>query len=150
MRGSQKRKQDVYFVNRSADSTHLGSPYIYTKPIKKRMSVSPTAGSMYSSYFGQIPAYDRYLITYEHDFLPKEGTLVYVDKTPELDTQGNLVIGENGEPTVKPDYSVAKIGWTKNGVTTRIGITKIDDIDDEEEEEQPDDPVDDDEDINFG
>ncbi len=124
MRSLQKRKQTVWFVHREKDDSSIEPVFVYDTPIKKRMSVSGTAGSVYQSYFGVLPTYDRYLITYEKDFKPDEGTMVYVDKTPEIE-DGEIVLRPDREPTVKPDYVVDKVTWTLKGTKTRIGIKKV-------------------------
>ena len=137
MRSLQRRKQDVWFVHRERDDSQLDQIYTYDKPVHKRFSVSPTSGNPMESYYGSVPTYDRYIVCYEHDYVPKEGTLVYVDRIPELDaTTGELVIGEDRAPTVLPDYVVAKNARTKKGVVVRIGIKKQSG-DDEEEEPTP-------------
>lgn len=138
MRSLQRRKQDMWFVQRSLDTMSLGNTYTYTKPIHKRYSVSPTSGSVYEGYFGVLPTYDRYIICYEHDFIPEEGTMVYIDKKPEIGDDGYLVLGNDGEPTVKPDYTVSKIARTEKGVKTRIGISKVADKDSDSDSEDED------------
>lgn len=129
MRSLERRKQDIWFVTRTKDDSNIEPSFIYSKPIKKRMSVSDTSGSRHHEYYGAIPTYDRYLITYEHGFKPNEGTYVYVDAIPEIDRQGNLVLLENGDPTVKPDYVVDRLAWTEKGTKTRIGIKLLSDGD---------------------
>lgn len=129
MRSLERRKQNIWFVTRTKDDSNIEPSFIYSKPIKKRMSVSDTSGSPHHDYYGVLPTYDRYLISYEHGFKPAEGTLVYVDKTPEIDRDGELVLTEFSEPTVMPDYVVDRLAWTKKGTKTRIGIKLLPDGD---------------------
>lgn len=131
MRSLQRRKQNIWFVHRERDDSRLEQIYVYDKPIKKYYSVSPTSGTPFESYYGVIPSYDRYIVCFEHDYIPKEGTLVYIDRVPEIDANGNLVIGEDLAPTVLPDYVVSKNARTKKGLTTRIGISKLSGDDEE-------------------
>lgn len=124
MRSATRRKQDIWFVSRERDDSGIEPVYIYSKPILKRLSVSPTSGTPAEMNFGLLPTYDRYVISYDRNFKPEEGTYLYVDKTPELDADGNLVLNESGEPSVKPDYILKRIAYTLRGVTSRYGINK--------------------------
>lgn len=125
MRNATRRKQDIWFVGRERDDSSIDPSYIYGKPIKKRFSVSPTSGYPTEANFGLLPTYDRYIISYDRDFSPEEGTYLYVDRTPELDEYKMLVLDEEtAEPTVKPDYILKRIAYTQKGVVTRYGIDK--------------------------
>lgn len=124
MRSATRRKQDIWFVSRERDDSGIEPVYIYSKPILKRLSVSPTSGTPAEMNFGLLPTYDRYVISYDRKFKPEEGTYLYVDKTPELDADGNLVLNESGEPSVKPDYILKRIAYTLRGVVSRYGINK--------------------------
>lgn len=124
MRSATRRKQDIWFVSRERDDSGIEPVYIYSKPIMKRLSVSPTSGTPAEMNFGLLPTYDRYVISYDRNFKPEEGTYLYVDKTPELDADGNLILNESGEPSVKPDYILKRIAYTLRGVVSRYGINK--------------------------
>lgn len=128
MRNATRRKQDVWFVTREKDDSGIEPVYVYGKPEKHRMSVSPTSGSPTELNFGILPTYDRYMISYDREFQPEEGVFLYVDKTPEIDAQTKeLIVDENNEPTVKPDYVLDRIYDTQKGVLARYGIRKISD-----------------------
>lgn len=129
MRSLKRRLQDVYFVERTKDDSTLVAKYIYGIPIKKRMAVSGTSGTVQESYFGILPSYDRYIVNFDMSFKPSEGTMVYVDKTPELEEDKSITLNDNGDPTVKPDYMVKKLAWTKRGTISRIGLEKVSDND---------------------
>ena len=130
MRNATRRKQDVWFVSRTKDDSGVDPVYVYGKPEKHRMSISPTSGMPAELNFGLLPTYDRYMISYDRDFKPEEGTFLYVDKTPEIDTEtGNLVVNSDNEPTVKPDYILDRIYTTQKGVVSRYGIRKTSDKD---------------------
>lgn len=128
MRNATRRKQDVWFVTREKDDSGIEPVYVYGKPEKHRMSVSPTSGSPMELNFGLLPTYDRYMISYDRKFQPEEGVLLYVDKSPEIDPDTKeLIVDENNEPTVKPDYVLDRIYDTQKGVLARYGIRKISD-----------------------
>lgn len=129
MRNSTRRKQDIWFVNRTKDDSNIDPAYTYDKPEKHRFSVSSTSGSPAEMNFGILPTYDRYMISYDRKFKPVEGMYLYIDKTPELDDNGDLVLNESNEPTVKPDYILDRIYDTKKGELARYGIKKVSDKD---------------------
>lgn len=125
MRSATRRKQDIWFVSREKDDSHMNPSYVYSKPEKHRFSVSSTTGSPLEMGFGILPNYDRYIVSYDRDFHPVEGTLLYVDRTPELDENGYLTLGEDGNPTVMPDYILDSIADTQKGILARYGIKKV-------------------------
>lgn len=129
MRNATRRKQDIWFVNRTKDDSNIDPAYTYDKPEKRRLSVSSTSGSPAEMNFGILPNYDRYMVSYDRKFQPVEGMYLYIDKTPELDENGMLVLNESNEPTVKPDYILDRIYDTKKGILARYGIKKVSDKD---------------------
>ena len=130
MRNSTRRKQDVWFVTREKDDSGVDPVYVYGKPEMHRMSVSPTSGMPETMNFGLLPTYDRYMVSYDRNFHPEEGTYLYVDKTPEIDYEtGNLILYDDNEPTVKPDYILDRVYDTQKGVLARYGIRKTSDKD---------------------
>ena len=128
MRNATRRKQDVWFVKRTKDDSNMSPSYTYSRPEKHRFSVSGTSGSPAEMNFGLLPTYDRYMISYDRKFKPVEGMYLYVDKTPELDSNGYLLL-EDGVPTVKPDYILNRIHDTQRGMLARYGIQKVSDKD---------------------
>lgn len=126
MRNAVRRKQTVWFVPRTKDESGIDPIWIYEKPIKKRFSVSSTSGTPQEDYYGFLETYTRYVICYDRKFRPEPGTLVYVDKVPEMNEDKTLKINdETGEPTVSADYIVQRLAFTAKGVLTRIGLSEI-------------------------
>lgn len=125
MRSATRRKQDIWFVNRTKDDSHMNPSYTYGKPEKHRFSVSSTSGMPLEMSFGILPNYNRYIVSYDRKFQPEEGTFLFVDKTPELDENGYLVTDESGELTVRPDYILTDIADTQKGILARYGIKKV-------------------------
>ena len=126
MRSLTRIKQDIWFVTRTKDDSDLVSGYVYGNPEKHRFSVSPSSGMPTEMNFGLLPTYDRYIVSYDRKFTPKEGTFLYVDVTPELNQDGTLHLGEDGEPTVAPDYILDRVHDAKKGFLARYGIRKVD------------------------
>lgn len=131
MRNSTRRKQNIWFVNRTKDDSQIDPAYTYDKPEKHRFSVSSTSGMPAEMNFGILPTYDRYMVSYDRKFQPVEGMYLYIDKVPEIDQEtGMLVLNEEtNEPTVKPDYILDRIYDTKKGILARYGIRKVSDKD---------------------
>ena len=100
------------------------------------MTVSSTSGTPEEISAGIVPTYDRYLIFWKsrwNKFKPKEGWVLWIDVAPELNEDGDLLLDDNGLPTVLPDYRLDKIIDTKKGAIARYGIIKIGGHDGEED-----------------
>ncbi len=101
---------------------------VYSKPLHKRLGVSATSGYTMGWGAGIVPAYDRFITSYSGTLGLTEGLMVYVDRVPELDENGELVTTEvEGvvQPTVLPDYMLDKIYFSRKGTVTRFGIKKV-------------------------
>ena len=128
-RNLQRQLQDIWFCNSTEELSENGYDTIvtYSKPELHRMSVSATSGWVNAIAAGFVPAYDRYITSYERDFHPEEGTCVFVDVVPELDGEGNLAL-INGDtlhrPVTAPDYIIKRILDTQKGTVARYGIEK--------------------------
>ena len=71
-----------------------------------------------------MPDYDRYITSFDRTFQPIEGMQCWVDVTPEIDKDGNLVMTEDDVPTVSPDYTLKRKVDTKMGNVARYLIKK--------------------------
>ena len=92
----------------------------------KRFHVPPTAATPEEISAGIVPTYDRYITSYDRNFKPEEGMVVWVDKIPQIDDSGNLVMAEDGiTPVTPPDYTLKKIIDTAKGSVARYGIKKV-------------------------
>lgn len=125
MRSLQRRKQDIWVTKATRSDASIEGTITYSKPEHHRCSVSNTSGSPGEVSAGIIPEYDRYIISYDRDFKPEEGSMLFVDKTPILTASGNLAVDINGDPYSKPDYVLVKISNTEKGTIARFGIRKI-------------------------
>lgn len=126
MRSPSRLKQKVWFSKITEDSSSIDPVITYSKPIMKRFTVSATAGLPEEIAAGIVPTYDRYITSYDREFKPEEGDLVFVDIEPKIDKDGNLLLENDGyTPITPPDYRVKKIINTKMGKVARYGISKI-------------------------
>lgn len=145
MRSRFRDKQDIWFCNVSEHLDGADTVKSYSKPEKKRFSVSETAGYINGWGAGWNLSYDRYITCYERDFHPTEGMALFVDVIPKLDENGELVINKvldtdsmgrpmldddgnemyHDEYETEPDYILKKIYATQKGVISRFGIEKL-------------------------
>ena len=124
MRNLVRQTQDLWFSVKTMGYNGIDECSVYTKPIKKKFSVSASATTVEQYANGIVPDYERYITSFDRTFDPIEGMQVWVDVEPELDSNGNLVLGEDGEPTVKPDYTLRRDVDTKMGNVARYLIKK--------------------------
>ena len=126
MRSRVRDRQKVWWV--SIEEVHDGiDTYTkYSKPIMKKQTVSATAGSSAEISAGLVLEYDREVVSYDRNFKPVEGTLLFVDVVPQLDEEGNLIMGDDSvTPVTVPDYRLAKIFDTQHGNVAVYGIERI-------------------------
>lgn len=122
MRSPKNQRQKIWFVEGHESFEGFDKRLSLGKPIEKELAVSATAGTPFEYAIGIVPDYDRYITNHEREFKPKEGTFLYIDVAPELDEDGNIVIGEDGNPTVQPDYIIKRVLDTQKGHVARYGI----------------------------
>lgn len=126
MRSPSRLKQKIWFSKIKEVIEWIDTVQRYNKPIMKRFTVSATAGTPEEISAGIVPTYDRYITSYDRGFKPEEGMAVWVDKVPQLDDSGNLVMAEDGiTPVTPPDYTLKKILSTQRGKVFRYGVSKI-------------------------
>lgn len=126
MRSPSRLKQKVWFSKVEESVEGIDTVQKCSKPIMKHFTVSSTAGTPFEIAAGIVPNYDRYITSYDRDFKPEEGMAVWVDKIPQLDDSGNLVMAENGiTPVTPPDYTLKKILDSQKSKVARYGISKI-------------------------
>lgn len=126
MRSPSRLKQKVWFSKVEESVEGIDTVQKYGKPIMKQFTVSATAGTPEELAAGIVPTYDRYITSFDRDFKPEEGMVIWVDKVPQLDDSENLVMAEDGiTPVTPPDYTLKKILGTQKGKVFRYGISKI-------------------------
>lgn len=124
MRGLVRQKQKVYWSRISEKTQGLDRIKVYEKPVLYSFSVSSTAGTPEEIAAGIVPDYDRYITSFNRNFHPQEADIFWIDRIPQISEDGNLILDENGEPTVLPDYTLKKILDTQKGNIARYGISK--------------------------
>lgn len=127
MRGLKRQKQTIYWSRLTEELDGIDTIKKYQNPELYRLSVSATAGTPEELSAGYIPDYDRYITNFDRNFKPQIADVFWVDCKPELNEVGTLILGEDGEPTVPPDYRLKKILDTQRGNVARYGIKYIGD-----------------------
>ena len=128
MRSNSRQKQKVWFSKIEEVIEGIDTVQRYSKPIMKRFTVSATAGTPEEISAGIVPIYDRYITSYDREFckIAEEGMAVWVDKIPQIDDLGDLVMSDDGiTPVTPPDYTLKKIIDTARGSVARYGIKKV-------------------------
>lgn len=130
MRSLQRRKQEIWCVEATRDDSTIEGSMVYGKPEKHMMSVSNTSGTPHELPVGIVAEYSRYIVSFDRDFQPHEGLMVFIDITPRLiesgEHKGELEINEEtGKPYTEPDYVVTHLMDTQKGTIARYGIKKV-------------------------
>lgn len=125
MRSLQRRVQPVWFCEATTDDSSIEPRKRYSKPEVHYVAVSNTSGTPHELPVGIVAEYSRYFVSYDRDFHPEEGTMLFVDKEPDLTVTGELRVDINGNPYTTPDYVLTHIMDTQLGTIARYGIRKI-------------------------
>lgn len=92
-------------------------------PIEFAANVSAAKGETQTRQFGENESYDK-VIVLDSDAPPiDEYAVLWVDRTPQLDENGNLVVNEKGEIITPHDYIVKKVAKSLNVVS--LAISKV-------------------------
>lgn len=86
-------------------------------------NISAAKGETSTRQFGESESYDK-VIAMDNTAPPiDEYTVLWVDKTPAVDTNGELLRNEYGEVLTPHDYVVKKVAKSLNGVS--VAISKV-------------------------
>lgn len=128
MRSPVKDRQLVYFSTITEKKAGIDTIQEYSKPVIAKLTASAGTGAPSQISAGLVVDYDRELTSYDKKLRRQieEGSVCWVDVTPEIADDGSLVLSADGvTPTVPPDYRVEKIFSTARGKVDVLGIKKI-------------------------
>lgn len=92
-------------------------------PVEYAANVSAAKGETSTRQFGESESYDK-VIVMDKDAPPiDEYTVLWVDKTPQLNEDGSLATSDEGEILTPHDYIVKKVAKSLNSVS--IAISKV-------------------------
>lgn len=125
MRSPVRDRQKIWFSSIIEHNDGIDKWSEYGKPVMKKMTVSTGVGQPGQISPGLVVDYDREVVNYDHSFIQTEGNAVWVDVVPQLDDEGNLVIGDDGvTPATPPDYWIKQIFRTQKGNVDVFGIKR--------------------------
>ena len=131
MRSLSRLKQFVWFSKVREIQVGIDTINQYSKLIEKKFTISPNSGTPEEISAGIVPTYDRYITRYKNQSCDnsiefEEGMAVWVDKIPQIDDSGNLIMADDGiTPVTPPDYTLKKIIDSQKSKVARYGISKI-------------------------
>ena len=131
MRSRTRKKQDVWVAEKTQVEDGISLVDVYGTPESHRATVSLTSGTPHGWGFGFLADYDRYMTTHEKDWIPAEGSAVWVDVSPVLDDNGELVteVNDDGDTVYvsPPDYIVKRLNYSLKSPITKIWLKKLGD-----------------------
>lgn len=86
---------------------------LYQEPVKMLANVSPATGYAQTEMFGNLEGYDKVIVTDDLDCPIDENTVLFIDKEPEHNKDGELM----------PDYIVRRVARSLNSVS--IAVRKV-------------------------
>ena len=128
MRSPFKDRQPVYFSTITEKKSGIDTIQEYSKPIMAKLTASAGTGAPSQISAGLVVDYDRELTSYNKALRGQveEGSVCWVDVTPEIAQDGNLVMStDRVTPTVPPDYRITQIFRAQKGRVDVFGIKKI-------------------------
>ena len=128
MRSPVKDRQLVYFSTITEKKAGIDTIQEYSKPVIAKLTASAGTGAPSQISAGLVVDYDRELTSYDKKLRGQieEGSVCWVDVTPEIAEDGRLVMSDDGvTPTIPPDYRVEKIFSTARGKVDVLGIKRI-------------------------
>ena len=99
-------------VNEEGDETGE-SKVIYSAPVLMKANVSAATGYAQTELFGNFITYDKVIVTSDMSCPIDENSVLFVDKKPEFDTQGNPLY----------DYTVKRVAKSLNSIS--IAVSKV-------------------------
>lgn len=95
----------------------------YGNPIEYYANISAAKGETQTRQFGENESYDK-VIVMDRDAPPiDEYAVLWVDRIPQLDENGDLAVNEKGEVITPHDYIVKKVAKSLNVVS--LAISKV-------------------------
>lgn len=87
----------------------------YSEPKELRCSVSPASGKTQIEMFGNLDSYDKAVVTDDMKCPIDESSVLFVDKSPEEDADGNPL----------PDYRIRKVAKSLNCISYAISKVTV-------------------------
>lgn len=88
---------------------------VYGPPVKLVCSVSPATGYAQVNMFGSLESYDKVLITDDRSCPIDENTVLFIDKEPEFNADGDPLF----------DYTVRRVAKSINSISYAVSKVKV-------------------------
>lgn len=95
----------------------------YSNLEKCKGNISAAQGEVQSRQFGDSESYDKVIVLDNTNIPIDEYSILWVDITPRVDKNGQLVLNDEGEVVTPHDYIVKKVARSLNYVS--IAISKV-------------------------
>lgn len=93
----------------------IGAKKVYHDAVPMRANVSAATGAAQVEQFGNLQGYDKVILTDDIGCPIEETTVLFVDKEPEYDADGNPMY----------DYIVRRVAKSKNIISIAIGKVNV-------------------------
>ncbi len=94
-------------------------------PIKGRANISAAKGETQTRQFGEAESYDKVVVMDNDAPALDEYSILWVDRKPELNEDGSLVLDDKGNAMTPHDYIVKKVARSLNGVSYAISKVNV-------------------------
>ena len=132
MRDLDRDKQTLWYSNYSG-KTAMEDEYgnetgeyeiTRTNPLQYRANIRAARGEVVARQFGEEEMYDRVIATHDMSCPISEDSVLWIDKTPELDANGALKEDTNGEVITPHNYVVKRVARSLTNIL--IAISRVD------------------------
>lgn len=96
---------------------------IRDNPMKFAANISAAKGETSTRQFGESESYDKVIVMGNAAPPIDEYTVLWVDRTPQVDEDGALALNDDDEVITPHDYIVKKVAKSLNSVS--IAISKV-------------------------
>lgn len=88
---------------------------LYHEPVQMAANISAATGYAQTEQFGNLDSYDKVLVTDWLDCPIDENAVLFIDKEPEHNTDGDLMF----------DYTVRRVAKSLNSVSIAVSKVKV-------------------------
>lgn len=88
---------------------------IYGEPVKMYANISQATGQSNVEQFGNLDNYDKVIVTEWLDCPIDENSVLFIDKEPEHNTDGDLMF----------DYTVRRVAKSINSISIAVSKVKV-------------------------
>ena len=99
---------------------------VYTNPVKAYGNISAAMGEVDARQFGDTDNYDKVIVLGDSATPIDEYAVLWLDKEPEVNLWGELIVNANGDYVTPWDYIVRKVGrGLPNFGSAVIAVSKV-------------------------